>query len=126
MTWALIILGLGVTLAGWAVLIAATSARMARAAELRALAAEQHAAEHVRDADARVDRAIELWNDERAEHSRDLETVRVQLDILREQAITTVAQYRHAFDQLAALVRMARDARDDDHDASGSPPTRVM
>ncbi len=120
---ALVAFIVGLSLAGWGVLFYAAGVRMRQDANARAATAEQAA----RDAEDRTDKAIELWNDERADHTRDLEAFKAQLDVLREQALTTVAQYRHAFDQLAALVRAARDADDDDDDdATGATPRRVM
>jgi membrane-associated HD superfamily phosphohydrolase len=95
--------------------------RMMRVAILRAEAAEQATA----DATARADRAIELWNAEQETHHRNLESVRAHFEVLKHTAMTSVQQYRAAFDQLARLVAQ-HNAPEDDHDATGSPPTRVM
>ncbi len=110
----LLLFTVGLSLLGWAVIIWAAGSQRVQDANARAAKAEQFA----KDADARTDKAIELWNDERADHTRDLEASKAQLDVLREQ-------YRHAFEQLAALVRQSREA-DTDDDASWPPRTRVM
>jgi hypothetical protein len=120
LTWSV-----GLSLIGWALILGAVASQRVQDATARADKAEQLAQE----ADARTNKAIELWNDERADHARDLEAFKAQLEVLKEQALATVAQYRHAFDQLAALVRCAREEREADErddDAPGDPPRRVM
>jgi len=115
----------GLSLMGWAVILWAVASQRVQDAQARADAAVQLA----KDAEARTNRALELWNDERAAHARDLEACQAQLDVLKEQAHAIVAQYRQAFDQLAALVRCAREDREaaeGDEDATGDPPRRVM
>lgn len=104
-------ISIGLGLIGWALVIWAAASGKVRIAELRAEAAEQAA----RDAEARTDKAIELWNDERAEHTRDVEAFTAQLEVSRE-LLTTLR------DQIAAIVRRAHALEADD-DAT---PPRVM
>jgi hypothetical protein len=114
----LIAITIALSLAGWGLLFYLAAVRTRQEAHARVSQAELAA----KDADARTDKAIELWNDERAEHTRDQERARAEFDVVTEQARTTVAQYRHAFDKLALRLRESTDADPDDE----TPPTRVM
>jgi len=101
LSFALSLLVIGTCLCGASALVVLVAiAMVGRASRLR-IAAEQEAT----DARARMDRAIELWNQEQAERSEEHRRLKACLDSLQTSSTVSVEVYRQILTRLASMVR---------------------
>jgi biopolymer transport protein ExbB/TolQ len=90
------VLLIGLILTGLAILVIYASAKLVYQAQLKAKDLEERLA----DCQARVDKAIALWNEEQDR----LSSLRASLAALHSSSLATVQMYRQALSELVQMV----------------------